>query len=114
VKTLVVCSGGLDSATLTQKVAVDQTVIHLAPFDYGHRQRRELEYLAKRSRNWTPKATSTAPSLGWRRRRRPSSRPRLNSKPVAGKALIAFLASSTAAPVLTKSGLEPVATAAVR
>jgi molybdate transport system substrate-binding protein len=34
--------------------------------------------------------------------------------PVAGKALIAFLASSTAAPVLTKSGLEPVATAAVR
>jgi len=28
VKTLVVCSGGLDSVTLAHKVAVEQTVIH--------------------------------------------------------------------------------------
>jgi 7-cyano-7-deazaguanine synthase in queuosine biosynthesis len=44
VKTLVVCSGGLDSVTLAHKVAVDQTVIHLVSFDYGQRHRRELEY----------------------------------------------------------------------
>ncbi len=43
-KTLVVCSGGLDSVTLAHKVAVDQTVIHLVSFDYGQRHRRELEY----------------------------------------------------------------------
>jgi hypothetical protein len=33
VKTLVACSGGLDSVTLPHKVAVDQTVIHLVTFD---------------------------------------------------------------------------------
>ena len=35
-------------------------------------------------------------------------------EPVAGKALIAFLASPAAAPSLTKSGLEPVAAAVAK
>jgi 7-cyano-7-deazaguanine synthase len=44
VKTLVICSGGLDSVTLTHKVAVEQTLIHVVSFDYGQRHRKELEY----------------------------------------------------------------------
>ena len=43
-RTLVVCSGGLDSVTLAHKVAVEQTLIHLVSFDYGQRHRNELEY----------------------------------------------------------------------
>ena len=43
-KTLVVCSGGLDSVTLAHKVAVEQTLIHLVSFDYGQRHRTELDY----------------------------------------------------------------------
>jgi len=50
VKTLVVCSGGLDSVTLAHKVAVDQTVIHLVSFDYGQRHRRELDYARRCAR----------------------------------------------------------------
>ena len=43
-KTLVVCSGGLDSVTLAHKIAVEQTLIHLVSFDYGQRHSKELEY----------------------------------------------------------------------
>ena len=43
-KTLVVCSGGLDSVTLAYKIAVEQTLIHLVSFDYGQRHSKELEY----------------------------------------------------------------------
>ena len=42
--TVVVCSGGLDSVTLSHKIANEQTLIHLVSFDYGQRHRNELEY----------------------------------------------------------------------
>jgi 7-cyano-7-deazaguanine synthase len=42
VKTLVVCSGGLDSVTLAHKVAAEQTLTRLVSFDYGQRHRKEL------------------------------------------------------------------------
>ncbi|WP_114948623.1 7-cyano-7-deazaguanine synthase QueC [Microvirga calopogonii] len=41
-KTLVVCSGGLDSVTLAHKVAAEQTLTRLVSFDYGQRHRKEL------------------------------------------------------------------------
>src|SRR5260370_31503848 len=44
VRTLVVCSGGLDSVTLSHKLAIAQTLIHLVSFDYGQRHKKELEY----------------------------------------------------------------------
>jgi 7-cyano-7-deazaguanine synthase len=43
VKTLVVCSGGLDSVTLAHKVAAEQTLTRLVSFDYGQRHRKELD-----------------------------------------------------------------------
>jgi 7-cyano-7-deazaguanine synthase len=43
-RTLVVCSGGLDSVTLSHKIAIEKTLIHLVSFDYGQRHRKELEY----------------------------------------------------------------------
>ena len=46
-KTLVVCSGGLDSVTLAYKVAREHTLAGLVSFDYGQRHKKELEY-AKR------------------------------------------------------------------
>ena len=42
-RTLVVCSGGLDSVTLSHKIAVEETLIHLVSFDYGQRHGKELE-----------------------------------------------------------------------
>ncbi|WP_201841585.1 7-cyano-7-deazaguanine synthase QueC [Microvirga zambiensis] len=41
-KTLVVCSGGLDSVTLAHKVAAEHTLTRLVSFDYGQRHRKEL------------------------------------------------------------------------
>ncbi|EKF19997.1 7-cyano-7-deazaguanine synthase QueC [Nitratireductor pacificus] len=41
-KTLVVCSGGLDSVTLADKVARENTLVGLISFDYGQRHRTEL------------------------------------------------------------------------
>ena len=43
-KTIVVCSGGLDSVTLTHDVAAEATLSRLVSFDYGQRHRIELEY----------------------------------------------------------------------
>ncbi len=43
-RTLVVCSGGLDSVTLSHKIAIEKALIHLVSFDYGQRHRKELEY----------------------------------------------------------------------
>lgn len=43
-KTVVVCSGGLDSVTLAYKVAAERTLIRLVSFDYGQRHKKELEY----------------------------------------------------------------------
>ena len=45
-KTLVVCSGGLDSVTLAYKVAAEFQLTRLLSFDYGQRHKRELEYAA--------------------------------------------------------------------
>jgi 7-cyano-7-deazaguanine synthase len=44
VKTLVICSGGLDSVTLAHKVAAEQTLTRLVSFDYGQRHRKELGF----------------------------------------------------------------------
>ncbi|WP_414476316.1 7-cyano-7-deazaguanine synthase QueC [Microvirga sp. M2] len=41
-KTLIICSGGLDSVTLAHKVAAEQTLTRLVSFDYGQRHRKEL------------------------------------------------------------------------
>jgi 7-cyano-7-deazaguanine synthase len=43
-RTLVVCSGGLDSVTLSHKIVIENTLIHLVSFDYGQRHRKELDY----------------------------------------------------------------------
>lgn len=45
-KTLVVCSGGLDSVTLAYKVAKERTLTGLLSFDYGQRHKKELEFAA--------------------------------------------------------------------
>ncbi|MBF9232889.1 7-cyano-7-deazaguanine synthase QueC [Microvirga alba] len=42
-KTIVVCSGGLDSVTLAYKVAAERTLTRLVSFDYGQRHRKELD-----------------------------------------------------------------------
>jgi len=47
VRTLVVCSGGLDSVTLSNKIAAEETLIHLVSFDYGQRHKKELEYAGR-------------------------------------------------------------------
>lgn len=46
-KTLVVCSGGLDSVSLAHKVAAEHTLIGLISFNYGQRHLKELEFAAK-------------------------------------------------------------------
>ena len=43
-KTLVVCSGGLDSVTLAYKVAEESEVDSLMSFNYGQRHTTELDY----------------------------------------------------------------------
>lgn len=43
-KTLVVCSGGLDSVTLAYKVAQEHTLSGLVSFDYGQRHKKEISY----------------------------------------------------------------------
>lgn len=45
-KTIVICSGGLDSVTLAYKTAKESTLIGLISFDYGQRHKRELAYAA--------------------------------------------------------------------
>ena len=46
-KTLVVCSGGLDSITLAYKVAREAELAGLVSFDYGQRHKKELAFAAK-------------------------------------------------------------------
>jgi len=45
-KTLVVCSGGLDSVALAHKVAAERALAGLVTFDYGQRHRREIDCAA--------------------------------------------------------------------
>ncbi len=44
VKTIVLCSGGLDSVTLAHKVAAERTLTRLVSFDYCQRHNKELKY----------------------------------------------------------------------
>lgn len=43
-KTLVICSGGLDSVTLAHKVAHEHTLSGLICFDYGQRHKKEIAF----------------------------------------------------------------------
>ncbi|NRA89254.1 MAG: 7-cyano-7-deazaguanine synthase, partial [Rhizobiales bacterium] len=43
-KTLVICSGGMDSITLAHKVAKDGNLSHILTFDYGQRHIKEIDY----------------------------------------------------------------------
>ena len=43
-KTLVICSGGLDSVTLAHKIAAQGNLSALLSFDYGQRHKKELAY----------------------------------------------------------------------
>ena len=45
-KTIVICSGGLDSVSLAHMVAQEQELTRLVSFDYGQRHRKELDYAA--------------------------------------------------------------------
>lgn len=45
-KTLVVCSGGLDSVTLAYQVAAEHQLLGLLTFDYGQRHKTEIEFAA--------------------------------------------------------------------
>ena len=45
-RTIVVCSGGLDSVSLAHRVAAEYDLFGLLSFDYGQRHRKELEYAA--------------------------------------------------------------------
>jgi 7-cyano-7-deazaguanine synthase len=43
-KTIVVCSGGLDSVSLAHRMADEGELVGLISFDYGQRHRKELDY----------------------------------------------------------------------
>lgn len=45
-KTLVVCSGGMDSVVLAHKAAAENTLLGLVTFDYGQRHKKELSFAA--------------------------------------------------------------------
>jgi 7-cyano-7-deazaguanine synthase len=45
-KTIVICSGGLDSVSLAHMVADEAELTRLVSFDYGQRHRKELDYAA--------------------------------------------------------------------
>lgn len=46
-KTLVICSGGLDSVSLAYKVAAEHELVGLISFDYGQRHRKEVGFAAR-------------------------------------------------------------------
>jgi len=50
-KTIVVCSGGLDSVTLAHKVAREHSLYALISFDYGQRHKKELDFAADAARD---------------------------------------------------------------
>lgn len=45
-KTIVICSGGLDSVSLAHRTAAERGLFGLLSFDYGQRHRKELEFAA--------------------------------------------------------------------
>ncbi|KQI68032.1 7-cyano-7-deazaguanine synthase [Loktanella sp. 3ANDIMAR09] len=46
-KTIVICSGGLDSVSLAHMVAAEHQLTRLVSFDYGQRHRKELDFAAR-------------------------------------------------------------------
>jgi 7-cyano-7-deazaguanine synthase len=46
-KTIVICSGGLDSVTLAYKIAKENALAGLLSFDYGQRHKKELAFAAQ-------------------------------------------------------------------
>ena len=50
-KTLVVCSGGLDSVTLAYQVAKEGELIGLLTFDYGQRHKKEMMFAGLTAKN---------------------------------------------------------------
>ncbi|MCB1354152.1 MAG: 7-cyano-7-deazaguanine synthase QueC [Rhodobacteraceae bacterium] len=46
-RTIVICSGGLDSVSLAQMAAADGSLSRLVSFDYGQRHRKELDFAAR-------------------------------------------------------------------
>lgn len=50
-KTLVICSGGLDSVTLAYKIAKESTLAALVSFDYGQRHKKELDFARRIAEN---------------------------------------------------------------
>lgn len=46
-KTVVICSGGMDSVTLAYKVAKEHELLALISFDYGQRHKKELGFAQK-------------------------------------------------------------------
>lgn len=46
-KTIVICSGGLDSVSLAHMVAHERQLTRLVSFDYGQRHRKELDFAAR-------------------------------------------------------------------
>ncbi len=46
-KTIVICSGGMDSVALAHIVARDYELTRLVSFDYGQRHRKELDFAAQ-------------------------------------------------------------------
>ena len=46
-KTVVVCSGGMDSVTLAYHVKKERELSCLVSFDYGQRHRKELDFAAR-------------------------------------------------------------------
>ncbi|SER44466.1 7-cyano-7-deazaguanine synthase [Faunimonas pinastri] len=49
-KTIVICSGGLDSVSLAHRVAAERELIGLISFDYGQRHSKELGFAASCAR----------------------------------------------------------------
>jgi len=49
-KTIVVCSGGMDSVVLAHKVAAENILLELVSFDYGQRHKKELAFAAECAR----------------------------------------------------------------
>ncbi|RJE85900.1 7-cyano-7-deazaguanine synthase QueC [Paracoccus onubensis] len=45
-KTIVICSGGLDSVSLAHRVAAEHELLGLVSFDYGQRHRKEIAFAA--------------------------------------------------------------------
>lgn len=49
-KTVILCSGGIDSVTLAHKIAAEHDLVRLLTFDYGQRHAKELEFAALTAR----------------------------------------------------------------